>query len=137
MYKIIDCKCEHSKENMQYLINLQNSIKIDGIKNTGLRGFEFDNNIYMIVLAEAVLNYNDTEYVFALSGEKRCVLLAHNYPYRHEIILNFTDARGRERERIIEVHEIYYNADDYNVYKVKYTKAGKKYSVLIGTIRSE
>lgn len=123
MYKII---------NSSKVLHKDDIVKIHNDNSKNIHEFKWCDDSYMLSLALAVLNYNDKDYVFTVSGIK-CVLLSHNYSWGNEIQLFYQNYNGQERQSYIDCVN---NVDSrVEIFKVKYDKTGKKTSVWIGTLR--
>ena len=122
MYKII---------NSSKVLHKDDIIEIHNDNSKNIHEYKWWDDSYILSLALAVLNYNDKDYVFMISGIKS-VLVSHNYSWGNEIQLYYQTYNGQERQSYIDC--VNNSGDRIEVFKVKYDKTGKKTSVWIGTI---
>lgn len=133
MYEIVSCDWQHDKDNILKLNEIRNTIKVSDTKIIGLRGYAFNESMYVLALSMAVLNYNHIDYVLTFSGEKNCVLVLHNYIWGSELKLYYQNEKGQECERTIECFSF---ADkSVEVFKVRHTKTGRRIAEWVGTFR--
>lgn len=119
-------------ENNKLLRGYIHSINIDGGLNRGLRGFNYDEDMYMLALALHVLEFNDNDYLYVLADSDGGTYTIFNmFAFGTVINVAYQNNRGQEVERYIEIA----NSHGYKeVYKVRYTRNGKKIKEWIGTI---
>lgn len=119
-------------ENNKLLRGYIHSINIDGGLNRGLHGFAYSNDMYMLALALHILNFDDNDYLYVLADSDGGTYTVHNIiTYGTVINVAYQNNRGQEVERYIEVMKSHGYRE---VYKVRYTRNGKKIKEWIGTI---